>query len=177
MKLDNKVAIVTGGAMGNGLGIVKVFLKYGAKVVIFDYSDKLGETLKELNVPYIVAKSRDDVHAKLLTMIGVDKVVQPERDIGARLAKTIMHKNVIERMEVGKEYSIVEVETPKEWIGSRLNQLNIRPKYNINILCIEKENNKILIPTAEYVIQEGDNIMLIAPNKELEPTGFLGRLG
>ena len=43
MKLENKVAIVTGGAMGNGLGIVKVFLKYGAKVAIFDYSEKVTE--------------------------------------------------------------------------------------------------------------------------------------
>ncbi len=48
MKLKNKVAIVTGGAMGNGLGIVKVFLKYGAKVVIFDYSEKVHETVAEL---------------------------------------------------------------------------------------------------------------------------------
>lgn len=48
MKLKDKVAIVTGGAMGNGLGIVKVFLKYGAKVIIFDYSDKLEETLQKL---------------------------------------------------------------------------------------------------------------------------------
>ena len=48
MKLENKVAIVTGGAMGNGLGIVKVFLKYGAKVIIFDYSEKVYETTKQL---------------------------------------------------------------------------------------------------------------------------------
>ncbi len=48
MKLKDKVAIVTGGAMGNGLGIVKVFLKYGAKVVIFDYSEKVHETVAEL---------------------------------------------------------------------------------------------------------------------------------
>ena len=48
MKLENKVAIVTGGAMGNGLGIVKVFLKYGAKVAIFDY--RTGKVIEELNV-------------------------------------------------------------------------------------------------------------------------------
>ena len=48
MKLENKVAIVTGGAMGNGLGIVKVFLKYGAKVIIFDYSEKLEDTVNSL---------------------------------------------------------------------------------------------------------------------------------
>lgn len=49
MKLENKVAIVTGGAMGNGLGIVKVFLKYGAKVIILDYADEIHETLQNLN--------------------------------------------------------------------------------------------------------------------------------
>lgn len=48
MKLENKVAIVTGGAMGNGLGIVEVFLKYGAKVAIFDYSEELVETVRDL---------------------------------------------------------------------------------------------------------------------------------
>ena len=48
MKLENKIAIVTGGAMGNGLGIVKTFLKYGAKVIIFDYSDKIEETVNSL---------------------------------------------------------------------------------------------------------------------------------
>ena len=49
MKLENKVAVITGGAMGNGLGIVKVFLKYGAKVIILDYDDKVFETVNELN--------------------------------------------------------------------------------------------------------------------------------
>ena len=47
-KLEGKVAVVTGGAMGNGLGIVKVFLKYGAKVAILDYAEKLTETIQNL---------------------------------------------------------------------------------------------------------------------------------
>lgn len=51
-KLEDKVAIVTGGAMGNGLGIVKVFLKYGAKIAILDYADKLDETLRNLKDEY-----------------------------------------------------------------------------------------------------------------------------
>ena len=51
-KLENKIAVVTGGAMGNGLGIVKVFLKYGAKVVILDYSDSLDNVVNELKTNY-----------------------------------------------------------------------------------------------------------------------------
>lgn len=52
MKLENKVAIVTGGAMGNGLGITKVFLKHGADVIILDYSDSINETLTNLRKDY-----------------------------------------------------------------------------------------------------------------------------
>ena len=52
MKLKNKVAIITGGAMGNGLGITKVFLKEGADVIILDYSEKLNDTVKELKQEY-----------------------------------------------------------------------------------------------------------------------------
>lgn len=63
MKLDGKVAIVTGGAMGNGLGIVKVFLKYGADVIIVDYSEKINDALREINNPKVIgykADIRDD---------------------------------------------------------------------------------------------------------------------
>lgn len=59
MKLENKVAVVTGGAMGNGLGIVKVFLKYGAKVVILDYSEEINKVKEELNVDGYLLDIRD----------------------------------------------------------------------------------------------------------------------
>ena len=73
MKLENKIAIVTGGAMGNGLGIVKVFLKYGAKVVIFDYSDELDNTLKELN--------NDNVCGYKVDIRNKDKVEEYVKDV------------------------------------------------------------------------------------------------
>ena len=50
MKLKNKIAVVTGGAMGNGLGIVNVFLKYGAKVIILDYADEIKATIQNLQI-------------------------------------------------------------------------------------------------------------------------------
>ena len=75
MKLENKVAIVTGGAMGNGLGIVKVFLKYGAKVVIFDYSDEIDQTIKELNNPNVCGY-KVDIRDKEKVNECVEKVIE-----------------------------------------------------------------------------------------------------
>ena len=59
MNIDGKIAVVTGGAMGNGLGIVKTLLKYNAKVIILDYSDKIYDTLDELNNPNLTGYKVD----------------------------------------------------------------------------------------------------------------------
>ncbi len=74
MKLKGKVAIITGGAMGNGLGIVKVFLNHGAEVVIIDYSDKLNDLLQELKNPSILGYKADIRDAKMLDMVVKDIV-------------------------------------------------------------------------------------------------------
>ena len=76
MKLDGKVAIITGGAMGNGLGIVKVFLKYGAEVIIIDYSDKLQQTLQELQNPKVMGYNADIRDKNMLTAIVNDVIAK-----------------------------------------------------------------------------------------------------
>lgn len=82
MKLDNKIAIVTGGAMGNGLGIVKVFLKYGAKVIIFDYSEELDKTILELNNPNVLGY-KVDIRNKERVVECVNEVVNKYGHIDA----------------------------------------------------------------------------------------------
>ena len=82
MKLKDKVAIITGGAMGNGLGIVKTFLKYGAKVIIFDYSNKLEETIKELREQvYDVDGYLVDIRDILVNNAGVAKLTPFEETL------------------------------------------------------------------------------------------------
>lgn len=76
MKLDGKVCIVTGGAMGNGLGIVKVFLKYGAEVVIIDYSDKITSTLQDINNPKLMGYKADIRDRKMIDAIVKDIIAK-----------------------------------------------------------------------------------------------------
>lgn len=75
MKLENKIAVVTGGAMGNGLGIVKVFLKYGAKVVILDYSDEITNTITELNSPNVIGY-KVDIRDKNMVNKCIEEVIK-----------------------------------------------------------------------------------------------------
>ena len=100
-------------------------------------------------------------------MIGVDKIVQPEIDSAVRLVNTLSTKYVKEKMELSKDYSMVEVETPKIWVGKTFSELALRQKHSINVVCV-KRNGEVEFPTANYMLQENDSLMVMASNKELE---------
>ncbi len=124
-------------------------------------------TLKDLGVPKIIAKARDEKHAKLLEMIGVSKIVQPEIDSALKLVNSLTTKYIVEKMELGKDFSMVEISAPKEWLGKNFGELALRQKYSFNIVCV-KRNSKVVFPTATTVVEENDTLMIMAPDKNLE---------
>lgn len=124
-------------------------------------------TLKELGIPTIIAKARDEKHAKLLEMIGVNKIVQPEIDSAIRLVNTLTAKYVKEKMELSKDYCMVEIEAPKIWIGKSFSELALRQKHSINVVCV-KRNGDVTFPTASYKLEENDSLLVMASNKDLE---------
>ena len=90
--------------------------------------------LKELGIPYLIAKANDDLHAKVLQKIGVDRVVFPEREMGTRLARSIVTPGVLDLMELSEDYQIIEALPPKDWEGKTLRELNARKRYGVNVL-------------------------------------------
>ena len=123
-------------------------------------------TLKELEIPNIIAKARDEKHAKLLEMIGANKIVQPEIDSAVRLVNTLTTTYIKDEMELSKEYSLIEIETPKIWVGKSFSELALRQKHSINVVCV-KRNNNVIFPTANYKLEENDLLLVMASNKDL----------
>lgn len=123
-------------------------------------------TLKELAIPNIIAKSRDEKHTKLLEMIGVNKIVQPEIDSAIRLVNTLTTTYIKDKMELSKDYSMIEIETPKIWVGKSFSELALRQKHSINVVCV-KRNSEVIFPTANYKLDENDLLLVMASNKEL----------
>ncbi len=124
-------------------------------------------TLKDLGIPKIIAKARDEKHAKLLEMIGVTKIVQPEIDSALKLVGSITTKYVVDKVELGKDFSMLEITAPKEWISKSFGDLALRQKYSLNVVCV-KRDNQVVFPTANTTVMENDNLMIMAHNKDLE---------
>lgn len=119
--------------------------------------------VKELGVKKVIAKARNDVHARVLKKIGADEIIFPERDMGIKLAKSLATDNILDYIELDTEYSVVEIKAFKEWNGKTLEELKLPLKYGINIIAVKnKESGEINIsPIADEIITEGDILVVI----------------
>lgn len=124
--------------------------------------------LQELEVPYIICKAHDETHSRVLKKLGVDKVVIPEQENAARLARSLNSHNVLDYIELSEDYGILELPAPKSWIGKTLKELNIRAKLGVNIIAVESGKQTNVSPAADYQILEGDIMVVLGDNYSLE---------
>jgi trk system potassium uptake protein TrkA len=131
-------------------------------------------TLKEMGVQEIVARAVTEEHGKVLEKVGATKVVFLERDMGMRVANSLVSPSIIEHIYLSPEYSIMETLAPQIFIGQSIGNLDIRAKHGLTIIGVRKKdqpNNKVcelnIAPRADYVITQGDVLILLGSNENL----------
>ncbi len=124
--------------------------------------------LKELGVPYVVVKAQDSLHGKILKKVGADRVVYPERDMGARIAHNLISSNVLDYIEFAKDYSIVEIVATENMIGKTLADLELRTRFGVNVMAIKRGDDLNVTPGANDRILEGDILVVMGKNKNLD---------
>lgn len=110
---------------------------------------------KEAGIEYIVAKATSNRQALILKKLGADKIIFPERDMGVRVAHNLSASNLMDFIQLSPDYSIAEFLCPVTWVGKNLKQLNVRSKYKVTVLAIERGNDDIKIdPYPDSLLQE-----------------------
>ena len=138
-------------------------------------------TLKEIGIGEIVTKAVNPTHGKVLRRIGATSVIFPERDMGARLANSLISPKILEQIELSPDYSIMETIAPKKFLNKSLQVLDVRAKFGINVIAIRKKEPIIteagetevkerinIAPEAGDVIEEGDVLVVIGSKKDIE---------
>ncbi|WP_435164831.1 potassium channel family protein [Paenibacillus glycanilyticus] len=124
--------------------------------------------LKDLGIKKVVAKALSELHGRVLEKIGVDKVVYPERDMGKRVANQLVSPNLLDYIELSKEYTIAEIAVPKNLHGESLQELKPRAKFGCSILAINKPAGVIVAPSAKDILAEKDVMVVIGTNEHIE---------
>ncbi|SEO90066.1 TrkA family potassium uptake protein [Paenibacillus sp. OV219] len=123
--------------------------------------------LKELGVKQVIVKAQNELHGKLLSKIGADKIVFPERDMGMRLAHNLVSPNILEFIELSQEYSIIELKAPAELVGKTLKQLDIRANYRCNVLAIKSGAELNIAPFDDDWVEENDVLVIAGKSKDI----------
>lgn len=124
-------------------------------------------TAKEMGAKRVVAKAQSNVHGKVLTKVGADRIVFPERDMGARVAHNLTSSNILDFIELSPEYYIIEIATLKRWIDKSLSELRLRNKYGVNVLAIKRGSSLRISPGAEEVVRQGDILVVIGDSEDI----------
>ena len=123
---------------------------------------------KEIGVPYVISKAKNDLHATVLKKIGADAIIFPEKEMGVRLAKNLMSANFADWVALSPDYSLVETVIPRGWIGKSLQDLDVRRKYGINVVGIKVGEDVEVNPNPEKALEDGMVMILVGANKDLE---------
>ena len=135
-----------------------------------DFQNSLETTslLKELGAKLVISRAERDVQEKFLLRNGADKVVYPEKQVAKWASIRYTDDHILDYMEVDASHAIFEVEVPYEWIGKTVGGLDIRRKYDINILAVKNEGEVSIAVSPNTVLIAGSTILVLGDNKAIQ---------
>lgn len=129
--------------------------------------------VKEMGVPYVLAKALNSLHARVLEKVGADRVVFPEKEMGTRIANHLISGHIMDYIDLSNEYSLAEMILPEEWEGKTLQELDLRSAYDVNVIAIRRGSRVDISPASDIVLRKNDLLVVIGQNDSLRKLNVL----
>ena len=157
-----KCADVTDPEVINQLGIRNFYVVIIAMASNLESSVMATLLCKEAGVETVIVKCANEMHQKILSRMGADKVVFPESESGIRLAKNLLSSGFVDMIELSDDVSVLELDLKPEWVGKNLLSLNLRKKYSINVVAIKNGNDICIDIDPEKLLGQDTKLIVIA---------------
>lgn len=122
---------------------------------------------KEIGVKTVIAKSANEMHQKILTRVGADKVLFPENESGIRLAKNLLSSGFVDMVSLAKDVAMIELDIKPEWMGKNLVELNLRKRYSVNVVAVRRGEAVSVDIDPHAPLQGEDKLIVIANTDKL----------
>ena len=135
-----------------------------------DFQSSLETTslLKELGAKLVVSRAASDVHAKFLLRNGADEIIYPEKQLANWVAIRYSADHIFDYIELDNDHAIFEVQVPKEWVGRTVGELDVRKKYNINIMGLKESGRMNLSITPDTGITDSQTMLVLGMMKQIQ---------
>ena len=162
-----KCADVTDREVIRRLGIASMDVVIVAMAKHLEASVLATMLCKEAGVRTVIAKCSDEMHCKILSRVGADRVVFPENESGVRLAKNLLSAGFLDIIDLSGEVSMIELGVRPEWEGRSLSQLDLRRKYSINVVAIKREGEVYIDIDPSEPLEKEMSLIVIANRTKL----------
>ena len=125
-------------------------------------------TLKEVGVPRIVARATGGIHARVLEKVGADRMIQPEREIGEQLARTMASPVLLDYVDLGEDEALIESQVPRAWLDKSLSELDLSQKFGLTVLALKPKGRPGSLPRGDTVLHDGDVLVVGGSKKALD---------
>lgn len=122
--------------------------------------------LRELEVPRIVARAFDERHGRLLLAIGANEVLNPEDEIGERLALHVARPGILDQIRCGSGW-VAEVEAPEAFVGSPLSDLDLGPAHRVEVLAVRRGDEVTARPETDWTVESGDVLVVFGDEEAI----------
>ena len=126
---------------------------------------------KEIGVPYVLAKAKNELHAKVLKKIGADSIIFPEKEIGQSVARNLVSGEFVDWISLSPDYSITEIQVPEKWIGKSLSEIDVRRTKDVNVVGVRIGEKIQATIDPEEPLQKEMMLIMIGSNEALEKFG------
>ena len=135
-----------------------------------DFQGSLETTslLKELGAKKVVARAARDIQAKFLLRNGADEIVYPEKQLANWTAIRYTSDHIFDYIELDEEHAIFEIEVPMNWISKSIGEIDIRRRYNINIMAIKKKGKLEMAISPDTRLEEDEALLVLGRHKDIQ---------
>lgn len=133
----------------------------------FQNSLQIVDLLREYGAKNITAVASTDIQAKFLSKNGADSVVFPDRDMSERLAVSISNDSIFDFLKLSDDHGIYEITPPKRWIGNTVIKMDVRKRYNVNIIAVKTRSGHLLLPGPDYVFRTDEHLMVFGKSADI----------
>ncbi|MEJ2721811.1 MAG: TrkA family potassium uptake protein, partial [bacterium] len=119
--------------------------------------------LRQIGAPRVIARANDAVHARILTLVGAHKVVNPEQEFGERFASQILHASIVGELPLGQDLFITEFRAPTSFVGKTLADLELPRRYGVTVVAVRHTGERgVAIPKPTEPIREDDTLVVVS---------------
>lgn len=175
-RINDILPLVTGAQIGDSTN--EAFLRslgvadYDVAIVTigsnFQSSLETTSLLKELGAPFVVSRAERDGQAKFLLRNGADEIVYPEQQVARWAAIRYSADHILDYIELDGDHAIFEVTVPEEWVGKTVLEIDIRRKYNINIMGMKKNGRLDLMITPDAKLSADKTLLVLGDYRAMQ---------